>query len=115
MTQALGDYSHVEGFNTIAIGTYSHAEGNQTIASGSYQHVSGQFNIPDTTSLFIIGNGVSGTPANAFQIVPVGSNSTILIPQAINLNYPDDTTAAANNVPVGGIYHNAGAVRIRIV
>jgi hypothetical protein len=30
-------------------------------------------------------------------------------------NYADDTAAAAGNVPIGGLYHNAGAVRVRLV
>lgn len=33
----------------------------------------------------------------------------------INLNFPDDATAAASGlVNVGDLYHNAGAVRIRL-
>jgi hypothetical protein len=30
------------------------------------------------------------------------------------LNFTDDTGASAGGVPTGGIYHNAGAVRIRL-
>ena len=30
-------------------------------------------------------------------------------------NYADDVAAEAGGVPVGGIYHNAGAVRVRLV
>jgi hypothetical protein len=30
-------------------------------------------------------------------------------------NYVDDTAAAAGGIPIGGMYHNAGAIRIRIV
>jgi hypothetical protein len=29
-------------------------------------------------------------------------------------NYADDTAAAAGGIPIGGMYHNAGAVRIRL-
>jgi hypothetical protein len=32
-----------------------------------------------------------------------------------NLNYADDTAAAAGGVVLGQVYHNAGALRIRIV
>lgn len=31
-----------------------------------------------------------------------------------SLNYADDTAAAAGGIPLGGVYHNAGALRIRI-
>jgi hypothetical protein len=30
-------------------------------------------------------------------------------------NFADDTAAAAGGIPLGGMYHNAGAIRIRIV
>ena len=96
-TQAIGDYSHTEGTDTIASGNYSHAEGNgtvaqgdgshaegnQTIASGSYQHVSGQYNTHgDTTSLFIIGNGVDdNNRKDAFKVTPSGS---IVLPTTVS-------------------------------
>lgn len=31
------------------------------------------------------------------------------------LNFPDDVTAAFHNIPVGGLYHDNGTLRIRIV
>jgi hypothetical protein len=82
-TQAIGESSHAEGVQTIASGSYSHAEGNNTIASGSYQHVSGQFNTQgDTTSLFIVGNGVSvGSRSDAFKVTPSGS---IILPTTVS-------------------------------
>jgi hypothetical protein len=82
-SQAKGPYSHAEGGQTQAIGYASHAEGNNTIASGSYQHVSGQFNTQgDTTSLFIVGNGVSvGSRSDAFKVTPSGS---IILPTTVS-------------------------------
>lgn len=41
INKASGNYSHAEGFNTVASGNSSHAEGNNTVASGSYSHVEG--------------------------------------------------------------------------
>ena len=38
---ASGDYSHAEGYNTVASGNRSHAEGQQTTASGGYSHAEG--------------------------------------------------------------------------
>ena len=32
-----------------------------------------------------------------------------------NINYADDTAAAAGGIPLGGVYHNAGDLKIRIV
>ena len=31
------------------------------------------------------------------------------------LNFADDTAAAAGGIPLGGVYHTAGALKIRIV
>ena len=74
-TEASGDYSHAEGFDThatgynshaegdftTASGNYSHTEGYNITASGNYQHVQGKYNISDTTSAHIVGNGESST------------------------------------------------------
>lgn len=39
--KAIGEYSHAEGFDTIASGAYSHAEAFKTIAEGAYAHAEG--------------------------------------------------------------------------
>ena len=54
-----GDYSHAEGTETQALASCAHACGRGTIASGKNQFVIGQYNIEDTSSLFIIGNGTA--------------------------------------------------------
>lgn len=56
-TTASGLYSHAEGYKTTASGARSHAEGKGTTASGENQHVQGEYNIEDTTSVHIVGNG----------------------------------------------------------
>lgn len=56
-TSASGGYSHAEGNITQTSGKYSHAEGFSTRASGECQHVQGKYNIEDTTSAHIVGNG----------------------------------------------------------
>jgi hypothetical protein len=76
-TTANGDYSHAEGFNTIAQGNASHAEGLGTIASGSGQTVVGKWNKQNnTSSLFIIGNGVDND--NRSDIVLVNNNNVVI-------------------------------------
>lgn len=69
--RAYGDYSHNEGYKTVAAGIASHSEGHKTasvgyashsqgyktVALGDYQTVFGQCNVMDRNSLFIIGNG----------------------------------------------------------
>jgi hypothetical protein len=41
--QAIGDYSHAEGYDTIAYGYASHAEGELTLAYGQYSHAEGYY------------------------------------------------------------------------
>jgi hypothetical protein len=67
---ASGKSSHAEGCDTKALGDYSHAEGLGTIAQGERQHVSGEKNIPDDTSLVIVGNGSwnRDVPSNAYTL-----------------------------------------------
>jgi hypothetical protein len=85
-THAIGQYSHAEGLLTISSGSHSHAEGLETIsrgtaahaqgyrtlaygeisfaagkgtvASGDYQTTFGHYNVPNTSSILIIGNGI---------------------------------------------------------
>ena len=83
MTQATGRQSHAEGVQTIASGYcahaegsntkatnyYSHAEGLGTIAAGRNQTVMGKYNISDTKSLVIVGNGSKDTTrSNAYKL-----------------------------------------------
>jgi hypothetical protein len=52
---------------------------------------------------------VSGTLGVSGSIIASGSTNSVLAS-----NYVDDTAAAAGGIPIGGMYHNAGAVRIRL-
>lgn len=68
-SKALGDSAHAEGYGTIARGDNTHAEGMNTVANGRYQHVQGKYNIADTTSLDIIGNGTTNNNrSNAYTL-----------------------------------------------
>lgn len=72
---ASGDMSHAEGDGTQANGYASHAGGSGTIAAGYSQTAIGKYNVEDTTSLFIVGNGTSTGSAyrsNAFKIDSTG-------------------------------------------
>ena len=67
-TKALGYYSHAEGAYTEVSGSYSHAEGYQIKASGNFQHVQGKYNIEDTISAHIVGNGSISVRSNAHTL-----------------------------------------------
>lgn len=77
-------------------------------------------------SLFSV-NDISGIPIfevfsddtvkigtyNAEELV-VTDGMVILSQVSESLDFPDDIEAAAGGVPLGGLYHNSGAVRIRL-
>ena len=64
----------------VASGQSSIAAGTGTHASGSSQTVIGQYNVGNTSSLFIVGNGTAvNSRSNAFEVTPSGS--VLLSPQ----------------------------------
>lgn len=66
---ASGNYSHSEGFYSVASGYASHAQNSYTKAEGSNQTALGKYNISDTTSAVIVGNGGSETNrSNTFTL-----------------------------------------------
>lgn len=90
MTQATGRQSHAEGQKTISSGFCSHAEGSATVSSGYYSHsegwgtiaagknqtAMGKYNIKDTTSLLIVGNGTKDSNRkNAFKLDASGNGT----------------------------------------
>lgn len=73
-TIASGFCAHAEGSQTQATNYYSHAEGLGTIAAGKNQTVMGKYNVKDTTSLFIIGNGTKDSArSNAHKVDAKGN------------------------------------------
>lgn len=65
---ASGEVSNASGLNTKAVGNYSKASNLNTEAQGEAQTVIGRYNLTDTTSVLIIGNGSSTTKSNAVTI-----------------------------------------------
>ena len=62
-------------------------------------------------------NGLAGTGPNTFngyQTIAGGTANTLVLEDYSSLNYPDDPSAATGGIPLGGVYHNSGALRIRI-
>lgn len=61
---------------------------------------------------FVVGTGVGvGAEQNSFTVQHDGN---VLMEQIVNKNYSSDSAAAAGGVPVGGIYHNSGDLKIRL-
>lgn len=75
-TVAEGAQSHAEGRHTIAHGYYSHSEGIGTYAKGTAQHVEGKWNVIDSSSLSIVGNGTGPTArSNAYKLDASGNGT----------------------------------------
>ena len=98
-TLASGNYSHAEGISTTAAGTGSHASGAVTCAAGQYQTVMGKYNIVDSTSLLIVGNGDSTTRKNAMYVDSAGN----II--AANMGNKDYGVHNADNSIISGDYY----------
>jgi hypothetical protein len=62
-------------------------------------------------SLFMVGYGDVKLRANAFN---VNTNGILISDSTVSFNYADDAAAAAGGIPIGGVYHLNGALRIRI-
>ena len=88
-------------------GTYSHAEGIGNLALGNGQHVSGKYNtLGDTTSLFIVGNGIdTDNRSDAFKVTPSGS---------IVLPIIQSSTPSWTGIPGEMIFYDDGAGSYRM-
>ena len=56
----------------------------------------------------------STDPHVDLSLEPQGTEGCLTIPADGLRNYADDTAAAAGGVPVRGLYHTTGAVKIRL-
>ena len=94
-----GAYSHACGYYTEANAMQSYAGGEGTIAAGKNQHVSGSYNIEDSASLVIVGNGsASNNRSNAYKLTKEGNgyfsgniysnNKKIATEEYINIRVP---------------------------
>ena len=83
--------------------TWTQASGIQT---------SGSLIISGGGAPFASGNlQVFGNTALSGSLILSGSTSSTVLAS----NYVNDAAAAAGGVPVGGVYHNNGAIRIRLI
>jgi hypothetical protein len=115
-------YSTALGYGAYAVGAEAvcisdgNAAGNGAIALG-FNAVANQnycmslgYNSEATTQYGVaIGYQVTNTWSAATTV------NQLQIENYASLNYADDTAAAAGGVALGGVYHNSGALRIRIV
>jgi len=85
----------------VAIGDNAKANNLQSISIG-------HDTVSSANNAVAIGNGVTASTAD------YTTTNNLQLANYASLNYADDTAAAAGGVPLGGIYHTSGALKIRI-
>ena len=104
--------------NAVVIGNEAVSHTAYSVALGSNSLVG-----PSGTQGIAVGYKSNAAVPNAVALGPNITASTadytttrrLQLVDYASLNYADDTAAAAGGVPLGGLYHNNGAARIRIV
>lgn len=83
----------------------------------------------DFTEIIVDANGIehrgfnTGSSVNTFFANSSGSvtmyiynDGNVILPQiATSFNFADDAAAASGSVPIGGLYHTSGSIKIRLV
>lgn len=129
----VGDNTNIVlGYNNSTTLSQNFVIGNELTGSGNamvlgYRNDPSSYPTPNASlglgeTKFVVAAG-SGTTvnSNALLITEGGKQSggvnqipRVIMPSIVNFDYTDDTDAAANGIPAGGIYHNSGELRIRI-
>ena len=119
-SQANGIVAIAYGNNAQANGVNSAAFGNATTASGDYSFAVGEICTASGQNSMALGGDALAQDSLAGPGVTVNTADyagfqNLLLANYASLNYTSDAAAAAGGVPLGGIYHNAGDVKIRLV
>ena len=136
-----GNFANAFGTYTGANGSYSTAFGSGCSANGDFALAVGKQAVANSPSSISMGeeatvnNGSTSTygiaigrfaESTAFGAVALGAGITAATDNTVtvklleiagyaSMNFADDTAAAAGNIPLGGVYHTSGALKIRIV
>jgi len=110
----IGQNSSAGGFSGTCVGSYSRANGERSVAVGGYSTwADGQFSVcigPEAQSTLAQGNAIG------YQVTALWEAATtvnrLAMKDVANLNYADQAAAVAAGVPVGGVYHTDGALKI---
>jgi hypothetical protein len=107
------------GVRSTAVGQAATAKAEDSAAFGSEARVdnsghAGAVCIGHGTQSTNAGTVTLGRNLTAVNWVDSTTTNRLALVDYANLNFADDTAAATGGVPLGGIYHNAGALRIRI-
>ena len=129
-TIAIGSNSDASASYCVALGGDAKANATQSLALGAFANVAGGATrgISIGNADVSVVNGVAiGFDANATAVgaVALGTgvaaatvNTTTVnlfqIAAYATMNYADDAAAATGGIPLGGVYHTSGALKIRI-
>ena len=114
-------YACDSGSNNIVIGSWA----GFGVKSGSNNTIIGNQGSGDITDTLIIGRGRTTVDIKSDANGMALGNTTaawadgvtvknFVISNHAALDFPDDATAASNGVPVGGVYHTGGTIKIRL-
>lgn len=103
-----GQYAITGGFSNVASGTASIAIGYDNSATLTGSIAIGYESVADILHGVAIGYQVTA-------VYPDGTTvKNLAIANYASLNFANDSDAATGGVPLGGIYHNSGALQIRL-
>ena len=126
---AIGDAAIANSIQATAIGKGCEATaleataiGNDSDARQDYDLAVGRSCVANGNSATAIGANSSATATGAVALgssVTAATANTVTIKKLqmldyATLDYADDTAAAAGGIPLGGVYHTSGALKIRI-
>lgn len=111
-TTAIGTTSHAEGLSSIAQGNYSHAQNQGTLANGNAQTAIGKFNVADTTSAFIIGNGADTDHRSNMFFIDWKGNACFLNTLLVGANTTTPSKIADAKFYVEGISYFNGNMTV---
>jgi hypothetical protein len=95
------------GYRNLKSG-YPAVDYNQGLGETKFVVSVGTTNTTNSNALIITEGGVTRGTSSVAQV------PRIVMPTVVGLNFADDTAAATGGIPIGGLYHNAGALRIRL-
>ena len=95
------------GYRNLKSG-YPAVNYNQGLGETKFVVSVGTTNTTNSNALIITEGGVNRGTSSAAQV------PRIVMPTVVGFNFADDTAAATGGIPIGGLYHNAGELRIRL-
>lgn len=100
------------GYNLVGVPASTDVKG---VITGAYNDVSATVQSQGETA-FMVGAGYASSSVNAIHVTnkTATAASQVVLDETVAKNYADDTAAAAAGVPIGGLYHTSGTLKIRL-